>query len=176
MNQLPVYSRPFDDDDFEELSLDDEHVELASELREYSEDDYDDEFTEQERRELIIAPLPSARPVAPPPTPKVAAVRRVELEPPPQPAFVLGPGQLPPRPSKALPQAKKAAAPTKKSVPAKKAIPAKKATAPVKKPIAPAKKAAAPAPPAKKVAAKKAASAQKPAKTTPAKNTAAKKN
>ncbi len=114
MNHLPVYSRPFDDDDFEELSLDDEHVELASELREYSEDDYDDEFSEQERRELVIAPLPPPRPPAAAPAPKAQVARRIELEPPPPPAFVLGPGQLPPRPAKLLPVAKKGAAPAKK--------------------------------------------------------------
>ena len=98
MNHLPVYSRPFDDDDFEELSLDDEYVELSSEVREYSEDDYDDEFTEQERRELIIAPVAPPPPAAAP-APKAPVSRRIELEPPPPPVFVLGPGQVPPHTS-----------------------------------------------------------------------------
>ena len=166
MNHLPVYSRPFEDDDVEELSLDDEHVELASELREYSEDDFDDEFTEQERRELVIAPLTPPRPPTAPTTLRAKVPSRIELEPPSPPAFALGPGQLPPRPAKVVPPVKKEAAPAQKpsasvkkmAVSAKKVSVAKKTTFAVKAAIAPSA-------PTQKIASKKVA----PAKNAPAK-------
>ncbi|MFN9896465.1 MAG: hypothetical protein ACK58M_24995, partial [Acidobacteriota bacterium] len=97
MSQPILWSRPLDDE-FDDLALDDQYVELASEIREYAEDDYDDELSERERREVTIALAP------PPPPPPVLRPRQLpddlflsEPEPPAPPPVVLAPGQLPPR-------------------------------------------------------------------------------
>ena len=124
------------------------------------------EFTEQERRELVIAPLTPPRPPTAPTTLRAKVPSRIELEPPSPPAFALGPGQLPPRPAKVVPPVKKEAAPAQKpsasvkkmAVSAKKVSVAKKTTFAVKAAIAPSA-------PTQKIASKKVA----PAKNAPAK-------
>ncbi|MFN9085300.1 MAG: hypothetical protein ACK5XD_09995, partial [Acidobacteriota bacterium] len=85
MSQPILWSRPLDDE-FDDLALDDQYVELASEIREYAEDDYDDELSERERREVTIAlapapPPPPPAPAPPDPTPKSSS--RPPTPPPP---------------------------------------------------------------------------------------------
>ncbi len=185
MYQPAVWSRPFEDDEFDDLTLDDQYVELASDIREYADDEEDDELSELERREIAIplAPPPPSLPVLRP-RPVDEAKFLFEPDPPLPPSMVLAPGQLPPRrkpvpPSPPVKPASKKGAPAKKTSAKKAENPTKKASSPAKKAVSPAKKAvpvlsppAKSAPPAKNAPpAKKAV----PAKKAPAKNVPAKK-
>ena len=105
MDETFWYTHPFDDDD-DDFGFESGNAELASEIREYS-DDEDDEFDASERASVTILTPVAARPrsmPAPTPAPPVAPV-------PPVPAVAA---------PIAAPQAATKIAPPRKAVAAKK--------------------------------------------------------